>query len=83
MRRVAPAVRARLLRLAAVLLMLAMLPCALAAKKKPPKWDEINFEALEKEWEEGDTEEELLTDDKLLMREMERRKKQQHVFDPK
>ena len=45
------------------------------AKARSSKdWAQLDFDALELEWEGGDEEDELITDDELLYRETERRR---------
>ena len=45
-----------------------------AARKKTTDWTNINWDSLEDEWKDGDSEEELTTDDQLLYKEMEMRR---------
>jgi hypothetical protein len=50
-------------------------------KQRRSKWDDIDYDALEKEWEKGDSVEELLTDDKARMKKLEQGKSRQPGFD--
>ena len=45
-----------------------------ARGKSSKDWSLLDFDALEHEWEAGDDEAELITDDELLYRETERRR---------
>jgi hypothetical protein len=47
-----------------------------AKKKKSKDWSKIDLEKVEEEWKQGDSEDELITGDELLFREMEKRKEQ-------
>mmetsp|Transcript_68901 Transcript_68901/g.138529 ORF Transcript_68901/g.138529 Transcript_68901/m.138529 type:complete len:207 (+) Transcript_68901:116-736(+) len=47
------------------------------AKKKAIKdWSKIDYDKVEEEWKGGDSDDELVTEDELLYREMEHRKEQ-------
>uniref|UniRef100_A0A7S2RHB1 Mesoderm development candidate 2 n=1 Tax=Rhizochromulina marina TaxID=1034831 RepID=A0A7S2RHB1_9STRA len=59
---------------AVVLALLALL--ALAWGRSSKDWGKVDFDALEEEWKYGDEEDELITDDELLFREMQRRREQ-------
>lgn len=65
-----------------MLVLLANFDCATARRKKKSMKD-IDWDALEKEWEKGDDEEELLTDKKLKMKKLEAARNKQPKFDPK
>jgi hypothetical protein len=43
-------------------------------RRKGSDWSNIKWDELEEEWREGDAEEELITEDELMYREMERRR---------
>ena len=45
-----------------------------AGAKKSKDWSKVDFDKVEGEWRYGDEEEELITDDEMLFREMEARK---------
>mmetsp|Transcript_23673 Transcript_23673/g.54589 ORF Transcript_23673/g.54589 Transcript_23673/m.54589 type:complete len:171 (+) Transcript_23673:71-583(+) len=52
----------------------ALAAVAGARARSSKDWSQLNFDALEHEWEDGDDEAELITEDELLYRETERRR---------
>ena len=42
--------------------------------RKPKDWNKVDFDKIEGEWRYGDDEEELITDDEILFRQMEERR---------
>ena len=58
-----------------LLLLLLSSPIRLHAKAAKD-WANVDYDSLEREWEEGDEEAELITDDELLYRETERRREE-------
>ena len=60
-----------LLYVAAAAVLLAQLPAACARD-----WSKVNWDGVEADWTAGDEEDELVTEDELLAREMERRQEQ-------
>lgn len=64
-----------LLLLGALLLLATPVAEAAASKKKRKAWTKEELEALEKQWEEGDAEEDLDTPERKHRLEMEEREK--------
>lgn len=69
---------ARLGRKGGLLLLLAAVVALSAVgsslAREPKQWREVNWDAVDADWAAGDEEEELVTEDELLAREMDRRK---------
>lgn len=64
-----------LLLLVGALLLLATPAAEAASKKKRKAWTQEELNALEKQWEEGDAEEDLFTPERKHRIEMEEREK--------
>jgi hypothetical protein len=64
-----------LLLLVGALLLLAAPVAEAASKTKRKAWTEKELEELEKQWEDGDAEEDLMTPERQRRLEMEQRKK--------
>ena len=63
---------------AVALLLLGALPGGVrgAKRKKATDWNTVGWDDLEETWKDGDADDELITDDQLLYKEMERRREQ-------
>lgn len=57
--------------------------CSGERKGSKKKWDDEFLRDLEKEWEKGDKEQDIITDFQIKMKEQEDRKKNAPQFDPK
>jgi hypothetical protein len=64
-----------------LLMLLSSFECA-AGKKKKKSFNDIDLKALEKEWENGDADEELITDHQLKLKKMEAMRQKAPKFDP-
>ena len=66
------------------LLLVVVVLCAVGCHgKKKTKWNEIDVNKLEKEWQQGDAEEELENEFEYQRKIGEKRKKSLPAFDPK
>lgn len=73
----------RLLLALAFMVVILWVSAEAAGTKKKKKMKDIDWDALEKEWEKGDSPEELISDRDLKMKRMEEARKAQPKFDPK
>lgn len=65
------------------MMMVMLFPLVVRAWTERNKWDKLDYDALEKAWEEGDDEELLLTDHQLKQKKLEEERKNAPPFNPK
>lgn len=70
------------LALAVTMVLLSTMKADGAKRRMQKDWSKVDFDAIDKEWENGDEEAELLSDFEIEKRENEKRQAAAPKFDP-